>query len=101
MPVTRRTILLFILAAATACSKVSSTRINGPDGSPNWHRIECRGGLNGCVEEAGRVCPAGYRGEHMGKLEPVYFTNFNGSTAQAAQAGDSIVVRCNDPGAGE
>src|SRR5215472_17159217 len=81
--------LVFLACGAT------STPVNGPDGEPGWHRIECRHDESSCEEEASDLCPHGYvtanRSGHVGLA--AYASNVTGYSAPTFHG--HMLIKCN------
>ncbi len=73
---------------------MTSTQFRGPDGSPNWWGIQCKGNPTLCWREAGTVCPNGYavidKNEHEGLESSGTATQFAGTVV--ARSSSRVVV---------
>lgn len=57
-----RTVRTLAAVTLVACggAELRSMQFRGPDGSPDWWSISCRGDSALCWRESGEVCPHGY-----------------------------------------
>lgn len=89
-----RTALAMLLVLSVGCGN-NAYRVTGPDGRQGW-AVQCSGGRNMCLWQAGKRCPKGYEVADRNHEEGFSASRVGETAVASTHSSNEMLIYCRD-----